>query len=120
MALRAIADESEGVVLEVVLELGQGPVAPLVDDLLRASEVKGLDATSLLLQRNVVSCNSASWQDTSAYLDSRSLRRCRRRGARKERVGRALRRGRNVGEAGRTTRGSTEGLSGTRGEGHGG
>ena len=49
VALGAIADEGEGVVLEVVLELGQGPVTPLVDDLLRASEVKSLDSTSLLL-----------------------------------------------------------------------
>ena len=49
MSLRAVADESEGVVLEVVLELGQGPVTPLVDDLLRASEVQSLDSTSLLL-----------------------------------------------------------------------
>ena len=39
VALGAVADEGESVVLEVVLELGEGPVAALVDDLLRASKV---------------------------------------------------------------------------------
>lgn len=47
VALGAVADESEGVVLEVVLELGKRPVAALVDDLLGAGEVEGLDTTSL-------------------------------------------------------------------------
>ena len=45
MTLRAIADEGEGVVFEVVVKLGKGPVAALVDDLLRARKVEGLDAT---------------------------------------------------------------------------
>ena len=51
VALRAVTDEGERVVLEVVLELSQRPVAPLVDNFLRASEVKGLDSTHLCLQR---------------------------------------------------------------------
>jgi len=48
VALGAVTDESEGVVLEVLLELGDGPVGTLVDDLLGTSEVKSLDTTSLL------------------------------------------------------------------------
>jgi hypothetical protein len=47
VALGAVADEGEGVVLEVLLELGDGPVAALVDDLLGAGEVEGLDTTRL-------------------------------------------------------------------------
>jgi hypothetical protein len=47
VALRAIADESESVVLEVVLELGQRPVGALVDLLLRARKVERLNSTSL-------------------------------------------------------------------------
>ena len=47
MALGAVADEGEGVVLEVLLELGDGPVAALVDDLLGAVKVEGLDAARL-------------------------------------------------------------------------
>ena len=45
MALRAIADEGEGVVFEVVVKLGKRPVAALVDDLVRARKVESLDAT---------------------------------------------------------------------------
>ena len=46
VALRAIANEGERVVLEVVLQLGEGPVAALVDDLLAARKVERLDATN--------------------------------------------------------------------------
>lgn len=45
MTLGAIADEGEGVVFEVVVESGKGPVAALIDDLVRARKVEGLDAT---------------------------------------------------------------------------
>ena len=51
VALGAVTDESKGVVLEVLLELGQRPVTPLVHDLLRTREVKGLDTASRHLQR---------------------------------------------------------------------
>jgi hypothetical protein len=55
MALRAIADERERVVLEVVLELCERPVATLVDNFLRAGKVKGLDTTGLFETRSLVS-----------------------------------------------------------------
>lgn len=45
VTLRAIANEGEGVVFEVVVKLGKGPVAALIDNLLRARKVEGLDAT---------------------------------------------------------------------------
>ena len=48
MTLGAIANKSEGVVLEVVLELSQGPVTALVDDLLVASEFQSLQTTDSL------------------------------------------------------------------------
>lgn len=73
--LRSQLTEGEGVVFEVLLELGQGPVGavcsrrvslslqgfrerngPLVDSLFRAGKVERLDATHLLLFR---SCSSA-------------------------------------------------------------
>ena len=47
MALGAVADESKGVILEVVVKFGEGPVRALVNDLLSASEVEGLDTTRL-------------------------------------------------------------------------
>ena len=46
MALGAIADEGERVVLEVVLQLGERPVAALVDDFFAACKVERLDATN--------------------------------------------------------------------------
>lgn len=50
VALRAVADESKSVVLEVSLELVQRPVSALVDGLLDAgSKGEVLDAASLLL-----------------------------------------------------------------------
>ena len=52
VALRAIADEVEGVVFEVVLELSQGPVAALVNDLLGSSKVKSLDTAGTLDMMN--------------------------------------------------------------------
>lgn len=45
MTLRAIADKGEGVVFEVVVKPGKGPVAALIDNLVRASKVESLDAT---------------------------------------------------------------------------
>ena len=46
VSLRAVANESKSVILEVVLELGEGPVTSLVDDLLSASKVQGLDTAN--------------------------------------------------------------------------
>jgi len=43
MTLRTIADEGKGVVLGVVVELGKGPVAALIDDLVRARKVESLE-----------------------------------------------------------------------------
>lgn len=48
VTLRAVSDESERVVLEIILEFSQGPVAPFVNDFLRASEVESLDPTYTL------------------------------------------------------------------------
>jgi len=45
MALRAIADQGKGVILEVLLQAVSWPVFALVDRLLGASEVNGLDPT---------------------------------------------------------------------------
>ena len=47
VALRAVADESKSVILEVVVKLGEGPIRALVNDLLSTSEVKGRDTTRL-------------------------------------------------------------------------
>jgi hypothetical protein len=44
VALRTVADESEGIILEVVLELRERPVTSLVNNLLGASKVEGLYA----------------------------------------------------------------------------
>ena len=46
VALGTITDESKRVVLEVVVQLGEGPVAALIDDLLGARKVERLDATN--------------------------------------------------------------------------
>lgn len=46
VALRPIPDESKGIIFEVVLELGQWPVASLVDNLLGSSEIESLNSTS--------------------------------------------------------------------------
>lgn len=43
--MRAIADEGEGVVFKVVVKLCKGPVAALIDDLIRTRKIEGLDAT---------------------------------------------------------------------------
>ena len=40
-----LTDKGEGVVLEVSLELGEGPVGSLVNGLFRASKVEGLDTS---------------------------------------------------------------------------
>lgn len=44
MALRAVADEGERVIFEVVLQPGKRPVAALVDNLWAASKVERLYA----------------------------------------------------------------------------
>lgn len=54
VTLRAVPNESEGIVLEIVLELGEGPVAALVNGLLGASEVEGLHATRRGLAAHIV------------------------------------------------------------------
>jgi hypothetical protein len=48
MSLRAVTNKSEGVVLEIVLEFGEWPIAALIDDFLCASKVKSLDAPNSL------------------------------------------------------------------------
>lgn len=45
VTLGTVTDEGEGVVLEVLLELGKGPVRSLKDGLLGAGKVDGLDAS---------------------------------------------------------------------------
>jgi hypothetical protein len=47
VSLGSVPDESECVVLEVVLELSEGPVSSLVDDLFGACKVEGFDTTNL-------------------------------------------------------------------------
>lgn len=44
VALRTIANEGKSVIFEVVVDLGKGPVAALIDDLFRARKVESLDA----------------------------------------------------------------------------
>lgn len=67
MTLGAIANKSEGVVLEVVLELSQGPVTALVDDLLVASEFQSLQTTDSLkttekkARSGKLRCSGATW-----------------------------------------------------------
>ena len=54
MTLRAVPDQGKGIIFEVVLELGQWPVTPLVDDLFAPGKVEGLhptNRTSLLMER---------------------------------------------------------------------
>lgn len=48
MALRAVANESERVVLKVILKLSQRPVTALIDGLLDTGKVKSLDTTDTL------------------------------------------------------------------------
>lgn len=48
MTLRAIADHRKSVIFEVLLELRQRPVAPLVNGLLRSSEVESFDSSRTL------------------------------------------------------------------------
>ena len=50
MPLRAITNHCERVVLEILLELGQGPVTALVHGLLGTSEIECLDSTAASLQ----------------------------------------------------------------------
>jgi hypothetical protein len=45
VALRAVTDEGEGVVLEVLLQLRQRPVSSLEDGLLGTGKVEGLDSS---------------------------------------------------------------------------
>jgi len=50
VALGTVADEGERVIFKVVLQLGERPVAALVDDLLAASKVERLDTANRLLR----------------------------------------------------------------------
>lgn len=61
MSLRAVANESKSVILEVVLELGEGPVTSLVDDLLSASKVQGLDTANSGLYKELMGVLNYSW-----------------------------------------------------------
>jgi len=58
VALRTVTNESEGVVLEVVMKLLSWPVLTLIDILLDTSEVNGLLASALLLH---TSAHSNLW-----------------------------------------------------------
>lgn len=49
MTLGAVADEGEGVVLEVGLQLVEGPVGTFEDLLIFVSEAESLNATARLL-----------------------------------------------------------------------
>lgn len=51
VALRAVADQGEGVIFEVILELSQRPVGALVDDFLGTGKVEGLDTARCLSWR---------------------------------------------------------------------
>lgn len=42
MTLGAVADDGEGVIFEVVVQLGEGPVGAFVDDLVGARKAEGL------------------------------------------------------------------------------
>lgn len=48
MSLRTVTNEGKGVVLEVILELGEGPVTTFVNCFFCASKVKGLYTASTL------------------------------------------------------------------------
>jgi len=48
MSLRAVTNEGKGVVLEVILELGEGPVTAFVNGFFCASKIKGLHTASTL------------------------------------------------------------------------
>ena len=49
MALGPIADEGQGIIFEIVLELGQRPVGAFIYNLLGTCEIKGLDSANGLL-----------------------------------------------------------------------
>lgn len=51
VTLRAVADHSERVVLEIFLKLFTRPIAPLVYDLFCARKIKGFDVSRVLLAR---------------------------------------------------------------------
>lgn len=53
VTLRAVADEGEGIVLEVLLELGKRPVTTFPYVLLDASKIESLDTACKLLRRHV-------------------------------------------------------------------
>ncbi|KIO15061.1 hypothetical protein M404DRAFT_198858 [Pisolithus tinctorius Marx 270] len=93
MALRAVSNQSEGIIFEVVLELGQGPVTPFIHDLLGASKVEGLHATGRKDLSKHVSTFASSTRFFFfffSYLDGRLSEAVGSRGARQERVGRSL------------------------------
>lgn len=87
MTLGAIADEGEGVVLEVVLELLEGPVCTLEDLLLFVSEAESLDTAARLLskkrvrKRNAVSLGTGRMEvgqidRRGFHIQERGLRKC--------------------------------------------
>jgi hypothetical protein len=43
MALRPVANYGKGVIFEVVLQLGQWPITPLINDLLGPGKIQGPD-----------------------------------------------------------------------------
>lgn len=47
VALRAVPNESKGIILEVLMELSQGPVAALIHDLLRSRKIERLHPAGL-------------------------------------------------------------------------
>lgn len=68
MTLGAIANEGKGIVFEILLELGQGPVATLVDDLLGSSKIESLDASGTLLQDELATSETAKGTNTNSRL----------------------------------------------------
>ena len=102
MALRAVADEGEGVVLEVVVKLGKRPVAALVDDLLGACKVEGLYptrtqslcGTSQLKKTNGVYFKKFTWTETAGREGAEERARSEYDAALRLVVGRGARRAR--------------------------
>jgi hypothetical protein len=52
VSLRAIADQGEGVVFEVLVDLGKRPICALVDCLFRPGKIECLDTSNLLENGN--------------------------------------------------------------------
>jgi hypothetical protein len=75
VTLRTVTNEGQSVVLEVLKELLLGPVGTLIDVLLVAGKVHGLDTTNLLLDRTSSnrSGNSTSTDSSASSRDESSL-----------------------------------------------